>query len=210
MIPIECPVGSTGANADSSRSHAVLQILLKPKKNRKQITGKLISNQKKPGIQIFSILQFLSFYSFFPFSFFLFASFFLFSSSLFLFLILRVKEKKNYYFLDGRMRNWDEDVTMLCPNLLFVLADAGLHEFKADVCRKAGWMRIGKLTRNRSFEKTFCSTVTIPEALNGTMRVHIIYMMISLLSIFAGKLSFIDLAGSERGADRGEADQKTR
>jgi hypothetical protein len=25
-----------------------------------------------------------------------------------------------------------------------------------------------------------------------------------------GKLSFIDLAGSERGADRGEADTKTR
>ncbi|RUS24860.1 P-loop containing nucleoside triphosphate hydrolase protein [Jimgerdemannia flammicorona] len=33
--------GSTGANADSSRSHAVLQVLLKPKKNRKQIVGKL-------------------------------------------------------------------------------------------------------------------------------------------------------------------------
>lgn len=34
-------LGSTGANADSSRSHAILQVLLKPKKNRKQITGKL-------------------------------------------------------------------------------------------------------------------------------------------------------------------------
>ncbi|KAH8549786.1 P-loop containing nucleoside triphosphate hydrolase protein [Umbelopsis sp. PMI_123] len=33
--------GNTGANADSSRSHAILQVLLKPKKNRKQITGKL-------------------------------------------------------------------------------------------------------------------------------------------------------------------------
>ncbi|RUS20696.1 P-loop containing nucleoside triphosphate hydrolase protein [Endogone sp. FLAS-F59071] len=31
--------GSTGANADSSRSHAVLQILLKPRKNRKQISA---------------------------------------------------------------------------------------------------------------------------------------------------------------------------
>ena len=33
--------GSTGANDTSSRSHAVLQILLKPKKNRKLIHGKL-------------------------------------------------------------------------------------------------------------------------------------------------------------------------
>ncbi|KAI9482556.1 P-loop containing nucleoside triphosphate hydrolase protein [Zychaea mexicana] len=33
--------GSTGANDSSSRSHAVLQILLKPKKNRKLIHGKL-------------------------------------------------------------------------------------------------------------------------------------------------------------------------
>jgi len=31
-----------------------------------------------------------------------------------------------------------------------------------------------------------------------------------MYSVIAGKLSFIDLAGSERGADRGEADQKTR
>ena len=28
--------------------------------------------------------------------------------------------------------------------------------------------------------------------------------------VLIGKFSFIDLAGSERGADRGEADQKTR
>jgi hypothetical protein len=34
-------IGSTGANADSSRSHAILQVLLKPKKNRKKIAGKL-------------------------------------------------------------------------------------------------------------------------------------------------------------------------
>ncbi|KAI8089533.1 P-loop containing nucleoside triphosphate hydrolase protein [Halteromyces radiatus] len=33
--------GSTGANSDSSRSHAILQVLLKPTKNRKIITGKL-------------------------------------------------------------------------------------------------------------------------------------------------------------------------
>ncbi|KAI8974079.1 P-loop containing nucleoside triphosphate hydrolase protein [Pilobolus umbonatus] len=33
--------GSTGANSDSSRSHAVLQILLRPTKNRKKIVGKL-------------------------------------------------------------------------------------------------------------------------------------------------------------------------
>ncbi|CAO3591061.1 unnamed protein product [Absidia cylindrospora] len=33
--------GSTGANSDSSRSHAILQILLKPTKNKKIITGKL-------------------------------------------------------------------------------------------------------------------------------------------------------------------------
>ncbi|KAI9318468.1 P-loop containing nucleoside triphosphate hydrolase protein [Dichotomocladium elegans] len=33
--------GTTGANDTSSRSHAVLQILLKPKKNRKSIHGKL-------------------------------------------------------------------------------------------------------------------------------------------------------------------------
>ncbi|KAI9300975.1 P-loop containing nucleoside triphosphate hydrolase protein [Cunninghamella echinulata] len=33
--------GSTGANSDSSRSHAILQILLKPTKNRKVIVGKL-------------------------------------------------------------------------------------------------------------------------------------------------------------------------
>ncbi|KAG2177765.1 hypothetical protein INT43_003012 [Umbelopsis isabellina] len=33
--------GSTGANADSSRSHAILQVLLKPRKNRKKIAGKL-------------------------------------------------------------------------------------------------------------------------------------------------------------------------
>ncbi|CAO3632025.1 unnamed protein product [Cunninghamella echinulata] len=33
--------GSTGANSDSSRSHAILQILLKPTKNRKAIVGKL-------------------------------------------------------------------------------------------------------------------------------------------------------------------------
>ncbi|KAI8068258.1 P-loop containing nucleoside triphosphate hydrolase protein [Gongronella butleri] len=33
--------GSTGANDSSSRSHAVLQILLKPKKNKKKIHGKL-------------------------------------------------------------------------------------------------------------------------------------------------------------------------
>lgn len=33
--------GSTGANSDSSRSHAVLQILLRPTKNRKKIIGKL-------------------------------------------------------------------------------------------------------------------------------------------------------------------------
>ncbi|KAI8377733.1 P-loop containing nucleoside triphosphate hydrolase protein [Radiomyces spectabilis] len=33
--------GSTGANSDSSRSHAVLQILLKPTKSRKKIAGKL-------------------------------------------------------------------------------------------------------------------------------------------------------------------------
>lgn len=34
-------IGSTGANDTSSRSHAVLQILLKPRKNRKAIHGKL-------------------------------------------------------------------------------------------------------------------------------------------------------------------------
>ncbi|KAI8339104.1 P-loop containing nucleoside triphosphate hydrolase protein [Chlamydoabsidia padenii] len=33
--------GSTGANDSSSRSHAVLQVLLKPKKNKKKIHGKL-------------------------------------------------------------------------------------------------------------------------------------------------------------------------
>ncbi|CEP11363.1 hypothetical protein [Parasitella parasitica] len=33
--------GSTGANSDSSRSHAVLQILLRPTKNKKKIVGKL-------------------------------------------------------------------------------------------------------------------------------------------------------------------------
>ncbi|KAI8640751.1 P-loop containing nucleoside triphosphate hydrolase protein [Parasitella parasitica] len=33
--------GSTGANSDSSRSHAVLQILLRPTKNKKKIIGKL-------------------------------------------------------------------------------------------------------------------------------------------------------------------------
>ncbi|KAI7877785.1 kinesin-domain-containing protein [Lichtheimia hyalospora FSU 10163] len=33
--------GSTGANSDSSRSHAILQILLKPLKSRKKIIGKL-------------------------------------------------------------------------------------------------------------------------------------------------------------------------
>ncbi|KAL0097047.1 P-loop containing nucleoside triphosphate hydrolase protein, partial [Phycomyces blakesleeanus] len=33
--------GSTGANSDSSRSHAVLQILLRPEKSRKKIAGKL-------------------------------------------------------------------------------------------------------------------------------------------------------------------------
>ncbi|KAI7853209.1 P-loop containing nucleoside triphosphate hydrolase protein [Circinella umbellata] len=33
--------GSTGANSDSSRSHAILQILLKPAKSRKKIIGKL-------------------------------------------------------------------------------------------------------------------------------------------------------------------------
>jgi hypothetical protein len=33
--------GATGANDSSSRSHAVLQILLKPKKSRKTIFGKL-------------------------------------------------------------------------------------------------------------------------------------------------------------------------
>ncbi|KAF7722586.1 Kinesin-like protein kif24 [Apophysomyces ossiformis] len=33
--------GSTGANSDSSRSHAVLQILLRPVKSRKKICGKL-------------------------------------------------------------------------------------------------------------------------------------------------------------------------
>ncbi|ORX58227.1 kinesin-domain-containing protein [Hesseltinella vesiculosa] len=33
--------GSTGANSDSSRSHAILQVLLRPAKNRKVITGKL-------------------------------------------------------------------------------------------------------------------------------------------------------------------------
>ncbi|ORY91826.1 P-loop containing nucleoside triphosphate hydrolase protein [Syncephalastrum racemosum] len=33
--------GSTGANSDSSRSHAILQILLKPVKSRKKIVGKL-------------------------------------------------------------------------------------------------------------------------------------------------------------------------
>ena len=33
--------GSTGANDSSSRSHAVLQILLKHKANRKKIHGKL-------------------------------------------------------------------------------------------------------------------------------------------------------------------------
>ncbi|KAI8060111.1 P-loop containing nucleoside triphosphate hydrolase protein [Gongronella butleri] len=33
--------GSTGANSDSSRSHAILQVLLRPTKNRKVITGKL-------------------------------------------------------------------------------------------------------------------------------------------------------------------------
>ncbi|CAO3578657.1 unnamed protein product [Absidia cylindrospora] len=33
--------GSTGANSDSSRSHAILQILLKPTKNKKTIIGKL-------------------------------------------------------------------------------------------------------------------------------------------------------------------------
>ncbi|KAG0164160.1 Kinesin-like protein kif24 [Apophysomyces sp. BC1034] len=33
--------GSTGANSDSSRSHAVLQILLRPSKSRKKIFGKL-------------------------------------------------------------------------------------------------------------------------------------------------------------------------
>lgn len=34
-------LGSTGANDSSSRSHAVLQILLKHKINRKKIHGKL-------------------------------------------------------------------------------------------------------------------------------------------------------------------------
>ena len=34
-------VGSTGANDTSSRSHAVLQILLKHKSNKKKIHGKL-------------------------------------------------------------------------------------------------------------------------------------------------------------------------
>jgi hypothetical protein len=34
-------IGSTGANDSSSRSHAVLQVLLKPKKNKKKIHGKL-------------------------------------------------------------------------------------------------------------------------------------------------------------------------
>ncbi|KAI8338896.1 P-loop containing nucleoside triphosphate hydrolase protein [Chlamydoabsidia padenii] len=33
--------GSTGANDSSSRSHAILQVLLKPKKNKKKIHGKL-------------------------------------------------------------------------------------------------------------------------------------------------------------------------
>ncbi|KAI8882750.1 kinesin-domain-containing protein [Backusella circina FSU 941] len=33
--------GSTGANSDSSRSHAILQVLLKPKENKKKIIGKL-------------------------------------------------------------------------------------------------------------------------------------------------------------------------
>ncbi|KAI9319509.1 P-loop containing nucleoside triphosphate hydrolase protein [Dichotomocladium elegans] len=33
--------GSTGANSDSSRSHAILQILLRPAKSRKKIIGKL-------------------------------------------------------------------------------------------------------------------------------------------------------------------------
>ncbi|KAI8145891.1 P-loop containing nucleoside triphosphate hydrolase protein [Fennellomyces sp. T-0311] len=33
--------GSTGANSDSSRSHAILQVLLKPAKSRKKIIGKL-------------------------------------------------------------------------------------------------------------------------------------------------------------------------
>ncbi len=36
-----CSLGSTGANDSSSRSHAVLQILLKHKENKKRIHGKL-------------------------------------------------------------------------------------------------------------------------------------------------------------------------
>lgn len=36
-----CIAGSTGANSDSSRSHAILQILLRPRKSRKKIVGKL-------------------------------------------------------------------------------------------------------------------------------------------------------------------------
>lgn len=41
FIYIAILLGSTGANDSSSRSHAVLQILLKHKSNRKKIHGKM-------------------------------------------------------------------------------------------------------------------------------------------------------------------------
>lgn len=43
---------------------------------------------------------------------------------------------------------------------------------------------------------------------SGKMKVKGIYFMNQF--ICAGKFSFIDLAGSERGADRGETDKQTR
>lgn len=41
FVYIAIILGSTGANDSSSRSHAVLQILLKHKSNRKKIHGKM-------------------------------------------------------------------------------------------------------------------------------------------------------------------------
>lgn len=35
-------------------------------------------------------------------------------------------------------------------------------------------------------------------------------ILLILSDVYVGKLSFIDLAGSERGADRGETDKQTR